>query len=290
MWSFVKYHSLGNDLILFDWRHVDIAGVTPVLRDPAWSPFVQNICTRHFGVGANGVLVLTRSSSAGLPEVLIFNEDGSQAELCVNGLRCVADYLFSHDPSAQSVQIQMGQKKCLCSRVDGEICSDVGRVECLGQRTVSIGRKSLVGHCVHVGNPHFIIMERTTEDWLARYGKRIESHALFPQRTNVEFVWPTAEPCTYQVLIYERGCGPTLACGSGAAAITGLFVQSGAIKEGTELVLQMPGGRLISWIEPNGHVILRARAQRVFSGSIEAPLLSSPITLCGCGTALKHGF
>jgi diaminopimelate epimerase len=227
------------------------------VRDPSWPLYVRNLCRRHFSIGANGVLVLMDPC-----ELLIFNEDGSQAETCLNGLRCAADYLLSGPP----VQIQMGGRLCTCSLADGMIVSEVGRVECCGRETLSIGSETLLGYRVAVGNPHFIIMKETTERWLSQHGTSIESHELFPRKTNVEFVWPTAEPFSYQVLVFERGCGLTLACGSGAAAITGLFASLGLIGIGQKLSLQMPGGQIVSWIGPAGDVLLSARAHQVFRG------------------------
>ena len=258
---FVKYHSLGNDFVFFDWRQKERDAVLATVRDPAWPGHVQKLCRRHFGVGANGVLVLLQPN-----QLLIFNEDGSAAETCLNGLRCAADYLFSDGP----VQIRMGQRVCVCSSIDGEIVSDVGAVACLGEESFLLARKELSGYRMTVGNPHFVIMEKTSEAWLARYGQRIESHELFPQRTNVEFVWPSEEkPFSYHVLVYERGCGPTLACGSGAAAITGLLVHLGRVAIGQKIVLQMLGGPLTTWVEPSGHVMLQARAQNVFTGLLQ---------------------
>ena len=254
---FVKYHSLGNDFILFDWRHKDASAVIDSVHEPQWGPYVQELCRRHFGIGANGVLVLVQPN-----ELLIFNEDGSLAETCLNGLRCAADYLISNG----SVQIRMGQRLCTCSLADGMIVSEVGRVECDSSETLSIGSETLLGYRVSVGNPHFIIMKETTERWLSCHGKSIESHELFPRKTNVEFVWPTSEPFSYRVLVFERGCGLTLACGSGAAAITGLLANLGRISVGQKLTLQMPGGQIVSWIEPTGRVMLSAQAHQVFSG------------------------
>ena len=256
--EFVKYHSLGNDFILFDWRAKEADAVLATVRGSAWAPYVQELCRSHFGIGANGVLVVIQN------EFLIFNEDGSQAESCLNGLRCVADYLMTNG----SVQIRMGERVCSCSSADGEIVSDVGEVSCLGQETLSVARKTFSGYRMSVGNPHFVIMEKTTMDWLARHGQRIESHELFPKKTNVEFVWAAKDPFSYQVLVYERGCGMTMACGSGAAAITGLLVHLGLVGVFDTLSLQMPGGTLTTWVEPSGHVMLRARAHKVFMGTV----------------------
>ena len=257
--TFVKYHSLGNDFVLFDWRGKNADAVMATVQDASWAPYVRQICQQHFGVGANGVLVVMPQN-----EFLIFNEDGSQAESCLNGLRCVADYLITNG----SIQIRMGQRLCICSLSDGEIVSDVGPVEILGEERLSIARKVLSGYSISVGNPHFVIMKKTTAAWLARHGQSLERHELFPQRTNVEFVWAAEDPFSYHVLVYERGCGMTLACGSGAAAITGLFHRQGLIADGQKIALKMAGGTLSTWVEPSGHVMLSARAQKVFIGTV----------------------
>ncbi len=277
--NFIKYQSLGNDFIIFDWYKRPASYMDNELQSTAWKQFIARICDRHYGIGADSVLIITSCTQAGMPAMLIFNADGSQAEMCLNGLRCVAHYLFSTYKFPEHFSIKIGPRviDCLvqqCKSQPGlyEIISTVGMITYEGKKNITITAGNFEGHVVHIGNPHFIIFDKTTQDALLSYGKLIESHESFPNRTNVEFVWNpemhTNEP-HFNVMVYERGCGITLACSSGAAAITGLLAEQGTITKNQKITLHMLGGNVLSWIDGYGNIVLQASAQQLFKGVLE---------------------
>ena len=233
-----------------------------------------------------------------MPEMLIFNADGTQAESCLNGLRCVTHYLVTHHNFPENFSIKLGKRTIECdverdkkralalrnepmelasvsngSPFDLLITNNVGSIEYHGEKTVSISAElinSFEGHIVSVGNPHFIIFEQTSLDWLTKYGMFLESHELFPNKSNIEFVWEepvkTGVAQRYNVLVYERGCGITQACSSGAAAIAGTLFYLKKITPNQKIELIMLGGSVICWVDDNEQVFLQAGAQPVFSG------------------------
>lgn len=277
--SFVKYHSLGNDFIVFDWYKRPSFYMHNELHEASWKQFVINTCDRHYGVGADGIVIITNSQQAGMPEMLIFNADGSQAETCLNGLRCIAQYLFTEHHFPQNFKIKLGQRVIDCSvspssthRDEYDVTTCVGTITYEGQKTISVDNKKFNGHIVNVGNPHFIIFDQVSLEWLANHGKLIESHSEFAQRTNVEFVWKKQSDNSnqaYQVIVFERGCGITLACSSGAAAITGLLLEQGTIELNQKIILSMPGGQLTAWADQDRQIVLQASAHATFKGVFE---------------------
>ena len=216
-------------------------------------------------MGSLSLLILGRGKFL---KWFFFNADGSRAETCLNGLRCVAEHLFSSGVDSDHVHIHVGDRLC---RMGSEIATTVGASLIHGQKSLTVTRKNLNGYVVTVGNPHFVIFEETTRDWLVSNGKKIESHKSFPNRTNVEFVWKSQEN-TYEFLVYERGCGCTLACSSGAAAVTGLLGELGAISPMQKITIKMPGGSLVSWIDVDRNITLQAQACRIFTGQHLLPL------------------
>lgn len=277
--QFVKYQSLGNDFIIFDWCKKPALFVQVELSGGHFCSLVQRLCDRHFGIGADGVIVITSHQEFGFPVMTIYNADGSKAESCLNGLRCVADYLFTEHQLPREFQIKLGERMIDCmvhQEPDGArtITTHVGSAVVLGQQTVATTGGTFSGTMVSVGNPHFFIDQQVSLDWLAQYGKLIESHELFPQKTNVEFFWQHPQPViidvikSYGINVFERGAGITLACSSGAAAFTGLLYSSGQINDHEKISITMPGGSVIAWIN-DGIISLQATAQLVFSGLLE---------------------
>lgn len=274
--SFWKYHGLGNDFLLVDERE----------QSQEWDvATVQAICDRHRGVGGDGIL-LARSSEVADFQMIIWNADGSRPEMCGNGLRCFAKYL--HDQgmttgTSVDVETDRGVLRCELTLDEAGVCTTVrvdmgapiferelipmlgdgGRVleeafECEGEE--------LVVSAVSMGNPHLITFRPfgAREDELAPI---LESHPRFPQRTNVEFVEQLGDSI-FNVVVYERGCGYTQACGTGACAVGVVAVLTGRAEADKELEVRLPGGPL--WIEvPSDFsmVWMRGPATRVFSGN-----------------------
>jgi diaminopimelate epimerase len=267
---FVKYQSLGNDIILFDWRANPRNTTLETIARQDWPFYAAAVCDRHYGIGADIVIVLSDSLKASIPEIFIFNSDGSRAEMCLNGLRCVGDYLLSDGRTEKRVWIQVGERQCECRKIGSEIVTMAGPIKCLDVRELHISGKIVSGTVVSIGNPHFVIFDESTVEWLAAHGKKIESHSLFPNRTNVEFVWKPSSNGIYQLLTYERGGGLTLSCSSGAAAVTGLLQRREEILPLQKIEIRMLGGSVHSWVDGESNIILQAKACRVFAGRLES--------------------
>ena len=265
--NFLKYQSLGNDFILFDFLNQNKMDVLHILKQNSWNEFVQKNCNRHFGIGADGILVLLESETKDLPEVFIFNADGSRAEICLNGLRCVAHYLYKHYKYPNEFFVKMGGKliECQIKKLEDEIeiVTKVPAPNYLCKKKINVLGQEFEGHVVDVGNPHFIIFQKTSIDWLTQNGHLIESHQEFVNKTNVEFVWQ--EDDLFNVLVYERGCGITLACSSGATAIAFLLKYLKMISN-KEVILKMPGGKVSCFIQDDFNILLQAKASLVFQG------------------------
>lgn len=268
---FLKYQTLGNNFIVFDWYKKSEPAVSCALADSGWSDFVKKSCNRYTGVGADGVLIIKHDQESFLPEMLIFNADGTSAENCLNGLRCVAHYLVMHYHYPSQFSIKLGKQIVTCL-VDKtlEITTYISGVECFGSLKLKTEFGVFDGYQASAGNPHFIVFQEVSRDWLEQHGMQLECHSAFPEKTNVEFLWPSKQNDqilkVYKVLIHERGCGMTQACGSGASAIIATLFHNQHLKKEEKVMLVMPGGSVIGWIDAQGLVALQASANFVFKG------------------------
>src|SRR5262245_21341738 len=259
---FAKYHGLGNDFLVVDLRAA-AAAEAALAQDPQ---HVVSLCDRQFGVGGDGVLAVLPSSRADA-RMRVLNSDGSEAEMCGNGLRCVAKELFDRgglqrpelaietgagvltcaieaaDGTARSVTVGMGAPRL----VRGEIpMAGPAGERCLEQPLELPGEPVRALTCVSMGNPHAITFVASRDEaWrLARsIGPAIEHHAWFPNRTNAELAHARS-PREIDLVVWERGCGITLACGTGACATTVAAVLTGRAAEGTPVRVHLPGGSL----------------------------------------------
>lgn len=275
---FYKYQSLGNNFILFDWYKKPSQYLDKDLNSMWWPHIVQQLCDRYIGIGADGVLIVKNNQQTGAPEMLIFNRDGSSAQSCLNGVRCVAQHLITIHRYPKKFSIKMGQRmiECLISEHDQFISTNVGQIQYEGMREVSTTVGTFSGYVVSLGNPHFIIFQPVEHDWLAQHGKLIEQHELFPQKTNVEFVVPDQrDKKNFHMQVYERGCGITRACSSGAAALAGLLVQLGNIAIDEQISISMPGGLVQARVNVSGIIMLQASAEHVFQGILPAAMIEN---------------
>lgn len=269
MEPFFKYHGLGNDFVVLDRR------ASGIDLDAATS---QQLCSRHFGIGADGVLVvLPEAGTAG--RMVVHNADGSVAEMCGNGLRCVVKYLAERSPDRpKSLTVATGAGQ-LTSEIDWTD-SGVTRV------TVAMGparleapilpnggpflRKpidGLIGTAVSMGNPHLVLLDTPPSEAVAR-GAALERHAWFPFRTNVEFVEPRAEG-GLRVTVWERGVGITLACGTGACAAVVASALDGRSPFDAWVPVELPGGVLDIRVQKDlSQVWLRGPVAFVYEGSV----------------------
>lgn len=270
---FVKMHGLGNDFLL----------CTPeMLGSLALSPFVvQKLCDRHFGIGADGIIEVLPSEAAEV-KMRIWNADGSEAEMCGNGIRCLAKFVFERG-MVQGETFRVETKAgCVIPRVMVEngrvvkVAVDMGKprfrpseipMNFEGEHALSVpivvdGRKFTITG-VSMGNPHAVIFE-LPENW-KHYGSLIECHSLFPNRTNVEFV-RIVSPREVVVKVWERGAGATLACGTGACAVVAAGVMQGILER--SVLVRLPGGELsVVWGE-DSHMYLEGPVQEVFEGNL----------------------
>jgi len=271
--EFFKYQSLGNDFVLFDWLLKDDSFINQQLQGAGWSSLVVSLCQRNFGIGADGVLILIQDRDLKIPRALIYNSDGSQAEVCFNGIRCIANHLFSKHSFPYLFDVAMGSKKISCkvsqdSNGDVEVETNVGKVISIEDKTIEVDGDKFIGSFVNVGNPHFVVSSKISSEWLLDNGLKLESHKAFPNKANIEFIWKDEEKKFYHVLVFERGCGITLACSTGAAAVMATLLEKGQIQKEEKVSMKMPGGFLTSWLDSYFNVIQKASSTLVFSGCL----------------------
>jgi len=286
---FVKMHGCGNDYIYIDCREREPStSLGPGLDDPP--ALARRLSDRHFGVGGDGIILILPSTQADY-RMRMFNADGSEAEMCGNGIRCFAKWLYDRGLVAgeearietaagiRVVRIYADGGKARRVRVDmglphtsrggipmiGPDCPVVREdlaVEVPGQGT-SIFRITAVS----MGNPHCVVYVDDTDMFpVATYGPLIERHRAFPRRTNVEFV-QVLSAGEARMRVWERGSGETLACGTGASATCVAGVLNG--KTDRRLLLHLLGGDLeLEWAD-DGSVYLTGPAEEVFEGTVE---------------------
>jgi diaminopimelate epimerase len=273
---FFKYHGLGNDFIVLE----DFDGKAPKTPD-----FAQKQCHRRFGIGADGILYISGSKRADA-SMKILNSDGSEAEMCGNGIRCVAKHLYDMGlvkKKRMKIETLAGIKDIDCEVAEGKVTSvtvDMGApslecqkipMKCHGEfvsKQLEVDGRQITGTAVSMGNPHFVIFERLSEGERKMLGPRIEGHQMFPRKTNVEFA--EVLPDHIEVQVYERGAEWTLACGTGACATVVAAVVNRSVPAGKEVEVRLPGGSLwINVAERLSTVTMRGPAVRVFRGELQ---------------------
>ncbi len=287
---FTKMHGLGNDFILIDNR---------VLHASDLPELSKKLCHRRFGIGADQLLLLLDSAKADFG-MSIFNADGSEVEMCGNGIRCLAKYIWDRGLSGKDVLeietpagIMKPEKRGDMVRVDmglpvfepgkipvslpvpdqpasgGVIHSDVPEDarHAIVDYPLRIADREFRITCVSMGNPHAVILVDDLADFdVTYYGPLVEHHALFPKRTNVEFI-EVVGPAEIHMRVWERGAGETMACGTGASAVAVASHIKGMT--GRSVTVHLPGGELmIEWQDKN-HVYMTGPAVEVFQGIVE---------------------
>jgi diaminopimelate epimerase len=272
--KFWKMHGLANDYIVIDNRNKKIS-------DTEAAVLALGLCKRRFSVGADGVLYVSNSAVADV-KMRIFNADGSEAEMCGNGIRCFAKYCYENDIVQKSeivVETLAGNKRTWLTVEDGMVQSvmvDMGvpalersKIPMLGEGTfvneeLHINGEKYKATCLSVGNPHCVIFVDSTDDFPVDFvGAKIENHPFFPKRTNVEFAQVLSEN-EVKVRVWERGCGETLACGTGACAtvVAGNLLR----KLGEKVRVHLLGGDLT--VEYTDLLLMNGSAQKVFEGTL----------------------
>lgn len=264
--NFTKMHGLGNDFILIDGRKDNKDNLEGI----DLKVLSAKICNRHFGVGADGLLIVWPSQKAHY-RMQIINPDGSEAEMCGNGIRCFAKYVYETDQLKEEVLSVETLAGTLLPAVildpQGKIEGvevDMGIPHKIQTSKLKLQNIELEIHQISMGNPHAVIfVDDLTSLNLAEIGPEIENNPLFPNRTNVEFV-KVINDKEIEVIVWERGAGETLACGTGACAAVAASNLSG--KTGRRVLVHLPGGELdIEWTEDN-HILMRGPAEKVFEG------------------------
>ncbi|WP_310602940.1 diaminopimelate epimerase [Anaerosporobacter sp.] len=273
--KFTKMHGLGNDYIY-------INAITETVDNP--EQLAVQMSRRHYGIGADGLILIKQSDIADF-KMEMYNADGSSAQMCGNGIRCVAKYVYDkkltektdirietkagvkqlflevHDDVVKMVTVIMGQPQLRSSRIPV-----ISKKEIVKDEELEIDGEKYRITCVSMGNPHAVVFVEDIRDVnLEEIGRKIENHPMFPEKTNVEFV----EVITNNIIrmrVWERGTGSTLACGTGACASVVASVMNGFTERRVDVILD--GGILtVDWRESSNIISMRGPAEMVFEGN-----------------------
>lgn len=287
---FTKMHGCGNDYIYVDGSREQI----PAEKKPE---LVRRLSDRHFGIGGDGVIFINPSLEADF-EMEMYNMDGTRAEMCGNGIRCVAKFVYDKGLTAQNsirivscgkvkhlelnvengkvstVRVNMGPPILKAGEIPVIINDTAVANGCVANREevisdpIEAGGKIYKMTCVSMGNPHAVVfVEDVSSLELEKIGPLFENHARFPNRTNTEFV-KVIDQETIEMRVWERGTGETLACGTGACASVVACILNGLTKE--QVTVKLLGGNLqILWDRKEDLVYMTGPASTVFEGEIE---------------------
>ncbi|MEM3579232.1 MAG: diaminopimelate epimerase [Candidatus Bathyarchaeia archaeon] len=273
--SFWKMHGLGNDYIVVDNR-------SGALNEGELPKLSARLCERRFGIGADGLLLVYPSQKADV-KMRIFNSDGSEAEMCGNGIRCLSKYCFENglvkktsllvetlagikaldlkieNESVKSVRVNMGSPSFEAEEIP------IKWNGAFIDKPIHVGEITVRATALSMGNPHCVVFVEDIENYpVEALGPLLENHELFPKRTNVEFV-QVASRNLLKVRVWERGVGETMACGTGACASV---VAAKVLGKGDEAItVRLPGGELT--VEYCcGVVFMEGPVEKVFEGTV----------------------
>lgn len=276
--KFTKMHGCGNDYIYIDGSREHIAQEDK-------PELVKRLSDKHFGVGGDGVIFINPAQEADF-EMEMYNADGSRAEMCGNGIRCVAKYVYDkgltekkcitvvsagqvktlnmtiHNKKVELVKVNMGEPELTAQKVP--VISE--REQVIDEPILVQGREYRMT-CVSMGNPHAVVFVENVADLeLEAIGPYFEQHERFPKRTNTEFV-RVVDRHTVEMRVWERGTGETLACGTGASAVVVACILNGLTEE--QVTVRLLGGELeIYWDRKENFVYMTGPASFVFDGEI----------------------
>lgn len=278
--DFIKMEGLGNDFIILDDRDGRIK------QYENYPALAKRLCNRHFGIGADGIILILDSKDHDI-KFRIYNSDGSQAQMCGNGIRCFAKYLYENKVISQkkirvdtkagtvipevlpddsdkvrSVRVDMGEPVLLCRNIPFKSQNEKAIEECL-----MVGDIEYRITTVSMGNPHAVVFVDDVEKVdIKRIGRSIEIHERFPEKTNVEFI-EVVNRGELKMKVWERGAGITLACGTGACAA--LIAANLTGRTYSKAIVHLDGGDLdIYWDKETNHIFKTGPATLVFEGRI----------------------
>ena len=278
--EFVKMEGLGNDFIILDDRKGDIE------RHENYPELAKRLCSRHFGIGADGIILILESHDHDI-KYRIYNSDGSQAQMCGNGMRCFAKYLYEKkiltqkkirvdtkagtvipevvvddNDQVQSIRVDMGEPVLSCLDIPFESPNEKAIEESL-----IVGDKEYLITAVFMGNPHAVLfVDDLQKVDIEKVGRLIEAHKRFPEKTNVEFI-EVVNNRELKMKVWERGAGRTLACGTGACAALVAASLTGRAQDSA--IIHLDGGDLdIHWDKETNHIFKTGPATLVFEGRI----------------------
>ncbi len=278
MLQFTKMHGLGNDYVYMDAINQKIENRSELAK------FVSD---RHFGIGSDGLILICPSEKADF-KMQMFNQDGSEAEMCGNGIRCVGKFVYDKGLTKKetiTVETLAGIKtlvmtakngKIETARVDmGEPILEPEKIPVISNENpvknlkLEVENKDFTFTCVSMGNPHAVtfIKEDVNKFDICKYGAKLEVNKAFPKKANIEFI-NVIDDKTLKMRVWERGAGETLACGTGACAVTVSAILNGYTKRA--VTVHLLGGDLkIEWNKNDNHVYMTGPATTVFEGKID---------------------
>ena len=274
--QFTKMHGLGNDYIYID--AIKNKDLKEIFTRYSLGALVRYLSDRHFGIGGDGVIFLDSSTVADF-KMRIFNSDGTEAEMCGNGIRAFAKYIYDNSlAKGEILKIEtlagikeIKREKYLTGINNEEIDEyvvNMGQPKVWGKTELEISDNKIETINISIGNPHTVIfVENVDNIQIDKIGPIIENYKYFPQKTNVEFV-QILDKNLIKVRVWERGSGETLACGTGSCAAVIAGVTNNLTKRKVKVLLQ--GGELeIDWNEQDNNVYMKGIATKVFDGTIE---------------------
>jgi len=278
--KFTKMQGCGNDYVYVD-------GARETIPEERKSEVVKFLSDRHFGIGGDGVIFINPSDVADF-EMEMYNMDGSRSEMCGNGIRCVGKYVYDHGLTQKTslTIVSCGKVKYLDLTVeDGKVTKvrvnmgspilEAAEIPVLAEQSpvvdapITVDGKEYRMTCVSMGNPHAVVYvdEMIDDETMAKIGPLFEHHERFPRRVNTEFV-KVLDRERVQMRVWERGTGETLACGTGACAVTVASILNGLT--GDRITVELLGGNLeIFWDREENVVYMTGPATTVFEGEIE---------------------
>lgn len=274
--EFTKMHGIGNDYI-----YIDVAknkDLKEIFTRYSIGALVRYLSNRNFGIGGDGVIFIEKSMIADF-KMRIFNSDGTEAEMCGNGIRCFAKYIYDQkltEKDILKIETLAGIKEVKKEKhilepskeTIEQYVVNMGKPIISGNLSISVLDKNIQLTKILIGNPHAVIFTKDIENIpIKKYGSLIENHKYFPQKTNVEFV-EILENNLIKMRVWERGSGETFACGTGSCAAVVAGVSNNLIKRDVKVLLK--GGELdINWDKKTNNIYMKGIATKVYDGIME---------------------